>query len=679
MKLTLKWLKDYVDVKLPPKDLADLLTMSGVHVTSFERKGNDHVFEFEITSNRSDCLSVIGIAREVAAITGGKLKTPKDLANRAITHKKQGKSVKIRVDDQDLCQRYTGRVIRDVKVGESSKDMRDKLTSIGLRPVNNVVDTTNFLLMETGQPMHAFDLDKIKGEVIIRKAKKGETIKTIEGSLLTLSQGMLIIADADRPIAIAGIMGGLDTEVTRDTKNILLESAYFDPISVRRTSRILGLSSESSYRFERKADNQMVLPASIRAAYMIKKVAGGSIEELIDIGKKGTPSSIFLFDPQKSNEILGVGIPTARQKKILESLNFAVKKKKGRFEVTIPARRRDITQEVDITEEIARIFGYNNIPQTLPQIIGNTQLIDREGIVKEKVRTFLLSMGLKEIITYNLVPAGLLDLFEIDKDKKAYLANPLSQEQGVLTQTLLLGMLRVISRNINRKNSDLSLYEIGKVYRCSNKDKFDEELRLSIGVTGLASQDWVSGRRKITFFDLKGIVEALLEKLGIKNVKFSSTSNISYFSSAAMIECGGEEIGVVGKMKEKISEEFDINEDVFTAEISLEKIVEKALLEKRFKAIPKFPSIIRDISMLTDRDISAESIVRCVRDSDSKLIKGISLVDIYKGKQIPQGKSGLLYRIEYRDDSRTLTDAEVEEVHNRIKHNLTSSLKISFR
>ncbi len=679
MKASLTWLKDYVDIKMQVGDLAEMLTMSGSHVDYVKKIGNEYCLEFEITSNRSDCLSIIGIAREIAAMTGKKLKVQRWLSAPVRRCTSTPVKLKIKIEDKKLCPRYTGRIITDIKVGRSPKWIEERLLSVGLRPVNNIVDITNFVLMETGQPMHAFDLDKIKADIEIRKARKGEVIKTIDGVNRTLEDGTLVIADNKGPIAIAGVMGGLDTEVSGRTKNILLESACFDSVSVRRASRMLGLSSESSYRFERRIDRGMVLQASERAAFMIEDLAKGKKGRLIDIGEKTIPSKGIKFNPKRSNAILGVDVPTRLQKDILKSLGFSIKPKKDSLEIKIPSSRGDITQEVDITEEIARIYGYNKIPLTIPKIIGHTRLMDKGDLVKKEIRRYLSSIGPNEIITYNLVSTVLLDEFYVDKNALAHIQNPLSREQEVLTETLLPGMLKIINWNINRKNKNLRLFEIGKIYKRLRRKRFKEELHLSMAIMGLAEDNWLSAKRKTSFFDLKGILVDLFGELGIDKVKFRPTDKIPYFSTAASIECSGNNIGAIGKLDGEILKKFDIDETVYALEISLEEISKKAVLEKRFKAIPKFPSILRDISLVAEKDMPAESIVSTIRETGSDIIKDIALVDMYKGEQIPQDKQGLLYRIEYRDDAKTLTDREVEELHNKIKQNLSAKLGISFR
>jgi len=684
MKASLNWLKDYVDIDMHPEGLAETLTMAGIHVAGVEKKDNDSVFEFEITSNRSDCLSMVGIAREIAAITEKELKLPFELIRQK--GKKKSKDaqadppVKITIIDKDLCPRYTGRVISGIKVSRSPDWIKEKLSSIGLREVNNIVDITNLLLMETGQPMHAFDLKKIKGGVVVRRAKKGEKIKVIDGSTKVLEEGMLVIADSHGPIAIAGVMGGLATEVSDGTTDILLESAYFDPVSVRRTSRKLGLSSESSYRFERKVDMGMILPASHRACGMIVNCAGGSIGATEDAGDKKEKTIKIKFSPDRASKIIGVDIPSERQKKILEALGFSVSGKKTMFNVTVPAMRRDILQEVDITEEIARIYGYNRIPETIPKIIGNTVVVEEEKAIRDKIRMIMVSLGANEIISYNLVPSVLHSAFINSRDAEARVVNPLSQEQEVLTETLILGMLKAIARNVNRKNAQLSLFEIGKVYRKQEKNKYIEELTLSIGMTGRLAHDWITGGRNTTFYDLKGVVIGLLKELGMGHISVKPITKMPYLSQEAVLEYKNEELGRIGKVKSSVMKKFDADVDVYTAEINLERVKPHIVLENKFEPIPKYPPIIRDISIVVAERTLAERIVHCITSSDKDaLIKDIKLISMYRGKQIPRGKVGLLYRIEYRDNTKTLTDSEIDDIQSKIKYNLASRLGVLFR
>ncbi|MFH1790546.1 MAG: phenylalanine--tRNA ligase subunit beta [Candidatus Omnitrophota bacterium] len=684
MKASLKWIKDYVRVNANPEELARVLTMSGLHVASVGKSGSDWVLEFEITSNRSDCLCILGISREIAAITGGTLNAPKELLSAGGSGKKRrpvslpaGTGIKVRVDDRDLCPRYTARVIRGVRVGGASLFIRERLESVGLRPVNNIVDITNFLLMETGQPMHAFDLDKINGEAVIRKAKKGETIKIIDGALVTLEAGMLVIADSGGPIAVAGVMGGADTEVDAGTKNILLESAFFDPVSVRRTSRKLGLSTESSYRFERRVDMGMIACASKRAAAMICLAAGGTAGETIDIGGKEDAPKEIVFNIGRTADVLGMDIPAARQKKILKTLGFGIKGNGPVLKVTAPRPRKDINQEVDVIEEIVRVFGYDRIPETLPGIIGNTVLMDTEGVVRDHAREALVSMGFEEIISYNLISEEAAGFFNTDREKEVRLINPLSKELEIMSETLIAGMLKCMSWNINRKNTSLKLFETGKVYKRVGSG-YSEAASLCVGMTGAAHDDWVSGTRQTTFFDLKGVLEALFAKLGVRDVKFKPASD-PLFSACASVTCRGRKLGIAGKPGSRIMKYIDLSADVFVAELYMDEITGLAVTEKRFEAIPKYPSVFRDISMVAAADTPAGDVAGCVREAAGGIARKVELADVYKGEQIPEGKAGFLYRVEYMDPAATLTDRVVDEAHNRARDALKARFGVVFR
>jgi len=682
MKASIEWLKQYVDIKMPPEELAKRLIMSGVHVAFIHKDGKNTVLEFEITSNRSDCLSVIGLAREIAAITGSKLRIPAVLDPEQAKQKKtkNNGTIRINIIDKDLCPRYTGRVLRNVKINSSPAWLSDRLTAIGQKPVNNIVDIINYVLFETGQPMHAFDLDKISGAVIVRRAKKGETIKTIDGDTRTLEQGMLIIADEVKPIAVAGVMGGKDTEVTEGTKNILLESAFFDPISVRRTSRVLGLKSESSYRFERKVDNLIIVPSSERAAELIKESAGGENAGFCDINYiKQKEIVLNKFDPARTSELLGLELSLSRQKTILTQLDFKVSKGEKYWTVTVPARRKDISQERDLVEEIARVEGYDNIPETIPAIIGNTSLKTGQRRVIDKVRQIMSSAGLNEIVTYNLTKPEDISVFSEDPEKSPKLVNPLSRDMGVMTQTLLSGMLRAVSWNINRKNSDLSLFEIGNTYERLGKQNYAERITISVGLSGNIMNNWISGSRKTAFYDLKGILECFFQALGLEGIKFTATEKIPYMSAAAEISVKNKVIGYAGKITGKVLDTFDVNQDVFCAELVLAEFADSARLYKPFKPLPKYPSVVRDISIVSDEHIPAESIRNAILSEDIAIVKNIILISSYKGEHIQAGKIGLLYRIEYRDDEKTLTDAEIESAHTRIRSSLSGKLGITFR
>ena len=680
MKLSYNWLKDYVDITLDPEKLAERLTMAGVNVSSMEKAGGDYIFELEITSNRPDCLNVIGLAREVAAILGKKIKIPKELegTNKTISDKKDS-AINISIKNTDLCYRYTGRVIKNVEVGPSPEWLREKISAAGIRPVNNIVDVTNFVLFETGQPMHAFDLDKISGDISVRRAVKGERIITIDNVPRTCEDSTLVIADDKGPIAIAGVMGGIDTEVNSMTKNIILESAFFNPISIRRTSRTLGHSSESSYRFERRIDNSMVFKASERAAVLIEKLAGGRRGASYDIGKKTRYSKTININTNEISALLGVSINKNSAEKILRTLGFSVKNKKESLTVTVPSFREDVKTSVDIAEELARIYGYDKIPVTIPRIVENSSIKDSLDILLDNIKVILPRISLDEIITYSLIKKSDINNMGVDEKEIVFIANPLSIDQEIMRPVMLSGILKVLAHNLNRKAQRIALFETGKIYKKKN-ETYKEEHVLSFVLSGIKEENWKSGKREFSFFDLKGILEKLLEDLGIEACEFNS-KGLSYFdkSISSSINFNGETIGIAGEVGKETLKNFDIEKKVFYGELYLEKLYHLIKLNRRYKHLNRYPSVVRDISVLADASLASGRIIEIIKEIGSRLVKDISLVDQYEGKQIPAGKKGLLYRIEYRSEDRTLEDSKVDVLHNTIKSTLSEKLNISFR
>ncbi len=697
MRISYNWLKDYIDLKVGPEKLAELLTMAGLTAEALHKTGDDHVFEIEITSNRPDWLSYIGVARELAAITGGKLKTPKKIglyssseaegrvekfSTRGFAARSNNKSkIKITIDEQALCPRYTAQVIRNVKVSASSGKLKEKLEEMGLRPVNNIVDVTNFCLFETGEPMHAFDLDKIDGgEIIVRRARKGEKIVTIDGVDRTLSDTMLVIADRLKPIAVAGVMGGLNTEVTEATKNILLEAASFDQISVRRTARALTISTESSYRFERRVDLNNIAPSSDRAQALICGLAGGDAGEFIDIGKKSIPGNAITLRFSRLSSVLGLDIPASKVKNILTSLGLKIKRSsKDSISMETPQFRYDLKSEIDIIEEVARIYGYNRIPSTIPPIIDADGKIPPDLIIEKRIRGILTGLGVDEIITYSLLGRNVLKAAGLAAGQTVEIKNPLSAEQEVMRPGLMPGMLTAILWNINRKSKDLKLFELGKIYTKESEIKFSEKKYLSVGITGDIS-GWADGSRPTSFFDLKGVVETALFDLGIGDITFkASRTEIYTHSCAASIDIGGEEIGICGEVAKKILNAFDIKEAVYFCEISLEGVLKHASLVKRFSELPKYPSVYRDISLIVQKEVLNSQLIALAKSAAGAILKNIRLIDRYAGKQIPDGKVSLTYRLEYADPSKTLEEKEVSSAHSNILRSLEETYGAKLR
>jgi len=679
MRISYNWLKDYIDVKMAPEKLAQTLTMAGLTVDAIHSIPGDAVLEIEVTANRPDWLSYIGVARELSALTGAKLKKPfvGQLTGWPVgqLNRRTGKPANrltIRVEDKKLCPRYTARIIHNVKVGESPAWLKAKLETKGLRPVNNIVDITNFCLFETGEPMHAFDLDKIEGgEIVIRKARRGEKITTIDGVARDLDESNLVIADAAKPVAIAGIMGGLNTEVNYSTKDILLEAAYFDPVTTRRASRKLGISTESSYRFERRVDVSNILYSSDRAAGLISEIAGGSIGKLVDIGSKVAAKKTVTLGYEKLSSVLGIEIPRKKVKNILSALGIeAGSSAKDNIKCKIPAFRHDLAGEIDLTEEVARIYGYDKIPATIPAIPDQPVRLPCNVIVEKNIRGVLVSQGMDEIITYGLLGRKMLGAAAIPDDNIVEIANPLTSEQEAMRPSLIPGLLNAVLWNINRKTKDLKLFELGKIYIKDSGNKFIERQFLSLAVTGEIA-NWATPSRPVNFFDLKGIVEILFSKLGVKGTVFKNAKDDGFSASTcASIEIGGEDAGIMGAVSKKVLDNFDIKETAYACEISVDSLVKHARLDKRFSELPKYPSVFRDISIIASKDISNADLTGLMRAEASFILKKIDLIDKYEGKQIPDGKRSLTYRLEYQDLHKTLEEKEIADIQAKILRSL---------
>lgn len=683
MRVSYNWLRDYIDVRLEPERLSEALTMAGLTVESIQPLAGDHILEIEVTANRPDWLSMIGIAREIAAITGGRLKNPA-AAGRAASSGKERPSVSVKIEEKSLCSRYTARIIRNVKVEESPAWLKARIEAMGgLRSVNNIVDITNFCLFETGEPMHAFDLDALDGrQILVRKANAGEKIVSIDGAERTLDNSMLVIADTSRPVAIAGVIGGLNTEVTAATKNILLEAAYFDPVSVRRTSRKLGVSTESSYRFERKVDLEGIARFSDRASFLITEIAGGGAGEFIDIGQKKPPVKIIEARYQKFSAVLGLDIPKPRIKKILGSLGLKEKgaSSKARMRLEVPPFRHDLNDEIDLIEEVARIYGYCAIPEKLPQIVEQPARIPANMIMEKKIRSTLAACGMNEIITYSLIGRRALAMAALSDKNIVEIANPLTSEQEIMRPGLVPGMLGAMLWNINRKTKDLSLFELGNIYIYGEDGKIGEKKHLVLGVMGEDFSGWASGARKRGFFDLKGAVETLLAELGIQNASFKYAMNEGFSPrSCASIEIGGSVVGILGRISKRVLSDFDIKETVHVCEISLDLILRHARLEKRFEGLPKYQAVHRDMSIIISGTAAHADIAAAIENAGRPMLKNITLIDRYIGIQIPDGKVSLTYRLEYQDLNRTLEEKDISEVHARILRELEEKFSARLR
>lgn len=692
MRVSFNWLKDYVDIRMPPEALAEKLTMAGLEVTSSAKIDQDTAWEIEVTPNRTDCLSIVGMAREVAAITGKKLKVPKISSFRG----KSAAGAPIQIRDKKLCRRYLGRVIKNIHVGPSPAWLAQRLEVMGIRAVNNIVDITNFCLLEFGQPLHAFDLDKLQGQrIIIRLAQADERIVTIDGVNRDLDPTMLVVADKFSPQAIAGVMGGKGSEVNDATTNILLESAYFDPLNIRNTSRKLALATQSSYRFERGVDLSGVYQASLRATELIRKFAradrkkskGIIVGKLVDKGEKARTINKVRLRYAKVTQVLGVQISPSHIKEALRRLQFSFSRKsKEGLIANVPSFRSDISREADLIEEVSRLYGYDKIALSLAKLTPSLSSAGRLKLASEEthhlVRQILSSLGLREIMTYSLISRQGLRRLGLSFDHAITVRNPLSYGQEIMRPSLLVGMLNTMLTNINRKNMNLKLFELGRTYLKEDARLTRELTNLCIGLVGKKSDSWEQAQGEYSFFDLKGIVETLLQKLRVADFRFAQSAQAPSFFIAgrcAAVMAGEENLGFLGEVKKEVLEKFDLACSVYVCELALHRLLGHISQEKKFVPLARFPSIDRDVSLIAPQQVLSEQITSLIQKIGRDLVEKVTLFDQYSGEQIPSGSRGLAYSIEYRSKERTLTAEEVDKLHTQVRKALSEELKVQVR
>ncbi|MDD5128063.1 MAG: phenylalanine--tRNA ligase subunit beta [Candidatus Omnitrophica bacterium] len=682
MKVTYSWLKDFIDIKISPRELADKLTIAGLEVVSLEEleksvspSGRDFVFEIEITSNRPDWLSILGVAREISAITGSKLKSAKTPKVKF----KGLKPIEILVAESTDCPFYSAMIIRGVKVAPSPEWLKKRLEALGCRSVNNIVDITNYVLFESGQPLHAFDLDKLSQQAIyVRRGRPNESITIIDGQQKILDNEILVIADKNRAVAIAGVMGGKNTEVTEATCNILLESAVFNPIVVRRGRQKLGLQSESAYRFERGVDLENAQNATFSALKLISALAFGKPDAYKHLGSIRPIKSVINLEMDYLSRVLGVSLSVLKVKQILSGLGFTVKVRgKNVLTVKIPSFRQDVKTQIDLVEEVARIYGYEKIPLSLPAVKPH-KIIPTSREVVSDIKIILQGLGLQEAITYSLVDRLLLAKSGIKKDiPPVEILNPLSKEQEVLRFSLLPSLIRTLAYNLNQQQEYVNIFEVANVFSAkpgsaqhstmtneSVRPSVQEELSLGIALCGARPFFIKQGlvRDEVTILHLKGILESLLNKLGVKNYDFSPRGG-----NQASIIIDQQEIGFIVSPSEQILNSFDIkNKQVVLGEINLVKLLSQINLTKKFTAIPKYPAITRDISFVVREDVSIRELLMAIEAKGAPLLFSAKVVDYYQGKQIPSGFRGLTVSCTYRAPERTLTEEEIAPLHNAI-------------
>ncbi len=704
MKVSLNWLKNYVHITLPTEELAEKLTMVGLEVKAISNgKGKDEILDIEVTPNRSDCLSILGIAREVAATTGFKLQSvasrveENELPPQNAKRKAKSTCAEVEIQDKQGCSRYTGRLISNIKVGPSPLWMQRRLLNLGLKPINNVVDITNYVMLERGQPLHAFDFKKIKSvksksqarKIIIRKAKAGEKIITLDNEEKELDGQTLIIADCQKPLAVAGVIGGQNSGIDENTNTVFLESAYFKPLQIRKTSRKLAISTESSYRFERGVCSKEIDLASERAAQLLEEFAEGKLEEVVWAGRNKKKKQELELRYDQVKRILGIDISEERIKKILTTLQFEISfSDKKRIRVKIPYFRSDIERESDLIEEIARIFGFQNIPLVMPPARISLFEKSKSEIVSKKLKEILISSGFGEIITNSLTSDRAI-VEQGGKEKKIiHIFNPLTIEQEIMRPSLFSNALNVLAWNFNYRAERVKIFELGKIYYYSEKGEAYEDKNLLLTIFGKKENVWYKKGKefkqslsvpRLDFYDIKGIVEKILFELGISNYSFTEGKDSRFSRLCAVLKIKNKKIGILGEVSKDILVHYGLKQRVYLCEINFKCLVDLSNFKKKFSPISKYPTICRDIALLVKDKITCGEIISIIRKNGGELINNIHLFDIYQGKQVPRGHKSLAFSIEYQGKEETLTDTEINNVDNKIRQQLSKKLKATTR
>lgn len=630
---------------------------------------DEDVIEFEITSNRPDCFSVIGLARETAVTFGRPL-------NIKIPEVKGGAGnvsdiAKVTVKDKD-CLRYAARVIKNVKIGESPKWMKDRLQLSGIRSINNIVDITNYVLLEYGQPMHAFNLEDLEdGEIVVRKAEKGEKITTLDGQERQLDESALLICDKHKPVCVAGVMGGENSEVRETSNAILFESATFDGTSVRLTAKKLGLRTEASSRYEKGLDVNNVIPALNRACELVEMLGAGKVADgIIDVVNCEYKPTVIELRPEKINAFLGTDISREEMVKILTDLDFEI----DGNNIRVPSFRPDVEREADVAEEIARIYGYNKIESTALRGETTKGLKTRSQKVEDIIHSVLVAQGMYETMSFSFIGPKLFDMINSndEKLKKAVvITNPLGEDTSIMRTTLLPSVLNTLSFNYARRNDSAKIYEFANVYIPVEGEKLpDEHKNVVLGMYG-----------DYDFYDMKGIIEDLLSVLKIKDAEYvTCTDNTTFHPGrCAKIVKDGRTIGVFGEIHPYVSKNFGMDIRVYAAELDFNSLYEFYTEDAKYKQLPKYPAVSRDIAMLIDDSINVYEIEKIIKKCSGNILEGYKLFDVYKGAQIPKGKKSVAYSVTFRADDRTLTDEEISEVFNKILAKLEKELNAQLR
>lgn len=674
MLISYEWLKELTDTKLTPAELRERLTMVGLAIDAVEEHNGDAVIDVEVPSNRPDCLSHVGIAREVSVIERGHVRMPPSEPPKAEGRAADFTSVEIA--DPDLCPRYAARLVRGVKIGPSPDWLVKRLETIGQRPINNVADITNFVLHELGQPLHAFDFEKLGGRrIVVRRANAGEKLKTLDGVERTLTNDMLVIADAEKAVALAGIMGGEESEISNETKDVLIESAYFAPHSIRVTARRLGMDTEASRRFERGADPEGVLRAQQRCVELICALAGGvATEDTIDVYPKPFDERVIGLRPERVPGLTSLSVETDEMIRILTGLGFErTGESEGRLNFKVPSWRIDVEQEEDLVEEVARQIGYDKIASELPLTHGSGEYQPAE-MQQRSLRRALNAFGFDEAINFSFIQQenrfDLIPWLAGREEHQPQLANPIIEDAAWMRSTLLPGLLTSLRHNLNHGIRDVRLFEIGRIFSGLGDQQLPQErLALALIATGGAlEENRAQPERELDFFDLKGALEAAVDWMNLSPLRFTpgSARHLRAGQTALLSTGDGKAIGTIGRLAENVAASYKFRQPVYVLELDLDALLSGPAKAIQYSPLPRYPSVTRDISLLVERNVSLDEIFATVHDQHVADCRSVKLVGTFEGGNIQSSKRSVTLRLEYRSDDRTLRDEEVEAYHSRL-------------
>ena len=639
---------------------------------------DDHVVEFEITPNRPDCLSVIGLAREVSAT----FDVPLTLHDPVVKGGADGvlcELLDVETPDPELCPRYTARMVRNVKIAPSPKWMRERLRSMGVRPINNIVDITNYVMLEYGQPMHAFDYRYVKGgKIIVRRAKDGEELTTLDGQVRKLNRDHLVIADDTRAVGLAGIMGGENSEIVADTTDVVFESANFDGTCIRKGALALGMRTEASAKFEKGLDPMNTLPAVNRACELVELLGAGEVVDgVIDVLNYVPQPRTIRMDPERVNALLGTDIPPVDMYQYLERVNIVTEKKdfpNGPADVIVPSWRGDVEGIADLAEEVARFYGYNKIPPTLMR--GQTTLgsFTPEQKLENRLGELCRACGFSEIITYSFISPTYYDKIRWPEDyaarKSFKILNPLGEDTSIMRTTTLPSMLEILTRNWNYRNKSARLYEVGRIYLSGGEDGLANETKvLTLGAYG----------EDMDFYAMKGAIEAILKDIRAKDVHFEgpsgAPSDASYHPGrCATVWSGSDCIGVFGQIHPLVARNYGVDGELYCAELSFDELMNAKGPDPLYAPLPRFPAVTRDIAVVCGRDVTVGALEKCITRAGGKLLREVSLFDIYQGQGIPEDKKSVAFNLVLRSDEGTITAAQADEEVRDILAALESEL-----